>query len=72
VMVARLNTDGTLDSNFGAGGLKLGSPLAGTGYHSFVGNAVALQSDGSIIAAGIDYWGMTGSTTSPLLMRFNP
>ena len=70
VMVARLNTNGTLDSTFGAGGLKLGTPLAGTGYHDFRGRAVALQSDGSIIVAGIDYWGNSGDTQHPLLMRF--
>ena len=70
VMVARLNTNGTLDSTFGAGGLKLGTPLAGTGYHDFRGRAVALQSDGSIIVAGLDYWGSSGDTAHPLLMRF--
>jgi uncharacterized delta-60 repeat protein len=70
VMVARLNTDGTLDSTFGAGGIKLGTPLAGTGYHYFRANAVALQSNGNIIVGGVDNWGTTGDTSRPLLMRF--
>ena len=72
VLVARLNANGTLDSTFGAGGFKLGAPLPGTGYHSFWGYAVALQSDGSIIVAGTDFWGTTSDTNHPLLMRFNP
>jgi uncharacterized delta-60 repeat protein len=72
VMVARLNTDGTLDSTFGVGGIKLGTPLAGTGYHFFMGWRVALQSNGNIIVAGTDDWGTTGDTSHPLLMRFFP
>ena len=71
VLVARLNSNGTLDSTFGVGGFKLGLPLVGTGYHDFRGFAVALQSDGNIIVAGLDYWGTTGSTSHPLLMRFS-
>ena len=70
VLVARLNSNGTLDSAFGVGGFKLGSPLVGTGYHDFRGLAVALQSDGNIIVAGRDFWGTTGDTSHPLLMRF--
>ena len=70
VLVARLNSNGTLDSTFGVGGFKLGSPLVGTGYHDFRGGPVALQSDGNIIVAGVDYWGTTGDTAHPLLMRF--
>jgi hypothetical protein len=54
------------------GGVKLGTPLAGTGYHYFRAYAVALQSDGSIIVAGADNWGTTGDTAHPLLMRFFP
>ena len=72
VMAVRLNANGSPDPTFGAGGLKIGSPLAGTGYHNFEGNAVALQSDGTVIVAGTDYWGTTGDTHHPLLMRFNP
>lgn len=69
VLVARLNADGSLDQTFGTGGFKLGPPPAG---QSFVGNAVSLESDGSIIVAG--YADATiGSTPTlyPLLMRFS-
>lgn len=69
VLVARLNSNGTMDSSFGIGGFKLGSPV-GTEYHDFRGGAVALQSNGNIIVAGQDYWGTTGDTSHPLLMRF--
>jgi uncharacterized delta-60 repeat protein len=72
VLVVRLNANGTLDGTFGTGGSKLGSPLPGTGFHDFWGMAVALQADGSIIVAGTDFWGTTGDTNHPLLMRFNP
>jgi uncharacterized delta-60 repeat protein len=70
VLVARINADGTSDQTFGTGGFKLGSPPAGPDFHDFNAQAVALQSDGSIIVAGTDYWGTTGSTQHPLLMRF--
>jgi uncharacterized delta-60 repeat protein len=72
VLVARFNANGTLDGTFGAGGFKLGSPLPGTGSHSFWGRAVALQSDGSIIVAGVDFQGPDGNSNHPLLMRFDP
>jgi hypothetical protein len=71
VMVARLNTDGTLDTNFGTGGIKLGSALAGAGYNDVKGGHVALQSDGSIIVVGADWWGTTSDTSHPFLMRFS-
>lgn len=73
VLVARFNSNGTLDATFGAGGFKLGMPPSSPGYHSFVGAAVALMSDGHIIVAGSDDWDSTGtSAPHPLLMRFNP
>lgn len=65
VLVVRLNANGSPDATFGSGGFKLGIPLPGTGYHSFEGSGVALQSDGSIIVAGSD-------EGHPLLMRFDP
>ncbi len=70
VMVARFNVDGTPDSTFATGGYKIGAPLPNTGYHSFEGTGVALQSDGSIIVAGDDDQGTNGDY--PLLMRFFP
>jgi uncharacterized delta-60 repeat protein len=57
VMVARFNVDGTPDATFATGGYKIGAPLPNTGYHSFSGVGVALQSNGSIIVAGNDYSG---------------
>jgi uncharacterized delta-60 repeat protein len=46
--LARYNDDGTLDAAFGAGG-KVTTDIAGGGDQ---GNAVALQADGKIVAAG--------------------
>jgi uncharacterized delta-60 repeat protein len=46
--LARFNTDGSIDTSFGAGGLISGSAL---GEFTFF-NTLALQSDGKIIAAG--------------------
>lgn len=51
IIAARFNTNGTPDLTFAPGGFKLGVPPAG---HSFVVNGLALQADGSIIAAGQD------------------
>jgi hypothetical protein len=62
--------DGTPDSTFGSGGFKIGAVPTGDGYHSFKANGVALQSDGSIIVAGIDNRDTAGSDQHPLLMRF--
>lgn len=69
VLVARFNVDGTPDATFAPGGYKIGAPLPNTGNHSFGGNGVALQSDGSIIVAGADGQDNGGH---PLLMRFFP
>jgi uncharacterized delta-60 repeat protein len=73
MMVARLNTDGTLDTGFGAGGIKLGSPTAGAVLNVFRGQAVALQSDGSIIVAGFEGGYLDPNTwvEYPMLMRFS-
>jgi uncharacterized delta-60 repeat protein len=69
VLVARFNVDGTPDTTFGPGGYKIGAPLPNTGYHSFSGFGVALQSNGNIIVAGNDNQGTSGGD-HPLLMRF--
>src|SRR5262249_19737343 len=50
--LARYNTDGSLDSNFGTGGTVLTDFGGGNGATS-----VALQSDGKIVAAGDGYSG---------------
>ncbi len=71
VFVARFNVDGTPDTTFAPGGFKNGVPLPGTGYHSFEGLGVALQSDGSIIVAGSDDQDSTNAfVPHPFLMRF--
>jgi uncharacterized delta-60 repeat protein len=81
LLVARFNTDGSLDDgsatdttpadSFSDGGFKIGSPLPNTGYHSFGGGSLALQSDGSIIVAGYDDQDSTSGTAyHPLVMRF--
>src|SRR3954453_23200558 len=49
--VARYNPDGTLDTSFGNGGIVT-TAFPGDGSFAF---AVALQSDGKIIAAGTDF-----------------
>lgn len=59
--VVRYNTNGSLDTTFGAGGKAL-TPISTSGNDQ--ANAVALQSDGKIIAAGT-----TGSTFG--VARFN-
>jgi uncharacterized delta-60 repeat protein len=69
VMVARLDSNGTLDSTFGAGGIKVSPPLEGTGFFVY---AMALQSDGDIIVAGHANSGTTGDENRPMLMRFLP
>jgi uncharacterized delta-60 repeat protein len=71
VLVARFNVDGTPDATFAPGGYKIGAPLPNTGYHSFSGFGVALQSNGNIIVAGDDNQGASGGD-HPLLMRFFP
>jgi len=58
VVVARLNTDGTVDSTFGTGGYKIGAPPTGAGYYDFRASGMALQSNGNIIVAGRDYSGL--------------
>lgn len=59
--VARLNSNGTLDSTFGAGGFKYATP----GFW-FDPQEVALQADGSIILAGLE----RTTDAHPFLMRF--
>jgi uncharacterized delta-60 repeat protein len=63
-VAVRLNPDGSLDSSFGNGG-KAWIPLPGgksAGGHL---NAVAIQSDGMIVAAGV-------ALAIPYIVRLNP
>jgi uncharacterized delta-60 repeat protein len=61
--LVRYNPDGTIDSSFGVDGIV----FVNQGYTSSI-SALALQSDGSIIAAGFS-WNFV--TNECLLMRFN-
>jgi len=59
VRLARLNTNGSLDTSF----------TVGTGFNNSVYN-IALQSDGKILVTGI-YTNYNGSTAQPRLTRLN-
>ena len=63
--VARLNSDGSLDASFNGDGRVITS----LGSNSFGAAAVALQTDGKIIAAG--HSGSTYSTADFALVRYN-
>ena len=62
--LARYNTDGSLDTTFGVGGIQTTS--FGSGYA--VGHSVAIQSDGKILVAGRAY---NGSNEDFGLARYN-
>lgn len=64
--LARYNSDGSLDATFGAGG-KVATAFFGLLDKAF---AVALQSDGKIVAAGFAY-DLTGHSNFALA-RYNP
>lgn len=64
--VARYNTDGSLDTTFGTGGKVV--PIIGGNFISRA-QAVALQGDGKIVAAG---WAYNGSSTDFAVIRYNP
>ena len=69
--VARYNPDGSLDTSFGAGGIVT-TIFPGDGSFAF---ALALQSDGKIIAAGTDFLDFNPgdmSDTDFALARYNP
>ncbi len=63
--LARYNTDGSLDTTFGTGGLV--TTDFGNGY-SENGNKVTIQPDGKLILAGFIY----GTSTDYALARYNP
>jgi uncharacterized delta-60 repeat protein len=69
--VARYNPDGSLDYSFGIGGIVT-TIFPGDGSYAF---ALALQSDGKIIAAGTDFVDFNPgdmSDTDFALARYNP
>jgi uncharacterized delta-60 repeat protein len=76
VLVVRLNSNGTPDAGFGAGGFKIGAlpPEMGSPL-GLSGTGVALLGDGSIIVSGYGNWSPPGTgglqNYHPLLMRFS-
>lgn len=62
--LARYNTDGSLDSTFGAGGIVV-TPL---GSLSAQAHAITIQSDGKIVAAGYAY--TNGTANDFALVRY--
>jgi uncharacterized delta-60 repeat protein len=69
--LVRYNPDGSLDTSFGNGGIVTTS-FPGQGSYAF---ALALQSDGKIIAAGTDFVNFSSednSDTDFALERYNP
>src|SRR5712691_9288914 len=68
--LVRYNADGSLDTSFGAGGIVTTS-FPGQGSYAF---ALALQSDGKIVAAGTDFVNFSSeqsSNTDFAVARFN-
>jgi uncharacterized delta-60 repeat protein len=65
-IVARLNTDGSLDGSFGSGGLA--SVDFGANDIAF---DVGIQSDGRIVAAGSKAWGALTTAADFAVARFN-
>ncbi|MEM7314167.1 MAG: LamG-like jellyroll fold domain-containing protein, partial [Planctomycetota bacterium] len=65
VLLARYNTDGTLDTTFGSGS---GFVLTAVGTASDYGYAVATQDDGKIVVAGPSFGGSDSGFT---ILRYN-
>lgn len=62
--LARYNSNGTLDTSFGTGGMTT-TVFGSSNVQAF---AVAIQPDGKLVAAG---WSITGSTYVFALARYN-
>jgi uncharacterized delta-60 repeat protein len=67
--VFRYNADGSLDTSFGGDG-KVTTPISNNYYYDYA-NAVAVQPDGKIIAAGYGSRSGDGSGAAALV-RYNP
>ena len=69
--VARYNADGTPDSTFGSGGRV----ITAFGSGGSIATAIAIQSDGKIVAAGANYYGFYEDDPPPnydfFLARYN-
>jgi uncharacterized delta-60 repeat protein len=76
--VARYNTNGTLDTSFGSGGIVLTNIMTASnkGNSNKPGddkpNAVAIDSNGRIIAAGYSEQGSDSESEDFALVRYNP
>ena len=67
--LARYNPDGSLDATFGTGGTVTTIVSTDSSEHNDSANALALQRDGKIVAAGASG---TGGFTQFALARYNP
>jgi uncharacterized delta-60 repeat protein len=65
--LARYDPNGTLDASFGTNG-KVVAPIGGSGGGVYVGQNIALQPDGKIVAVGHS-WGLGSSFA---VFRYNP
>lgn len=70
-LVGRFNTDGSLDTTFGTGGLALGPSLPGPASSNGVLTAVAVQTDGKIVAAGSYNANPPCEAQRPWIIRYN-
>jgi uncharacterized delta-60 repeat protein len=73
VAIARLNTDGALDTSFGAGttdGTPDGVVSVSLGAGNDIGSAVAVQADGKIVVAGTST-SVGGSSSNIVLLRLS-
>ena len=70
IVVVRLNSNGTLDASFGAGGIVF-TPLLGAGAPSSgdIANAVVIQTDGKIVVVGSS--DSSGTLRHFLVVRYN-
>jgi uncharacterized delta-60 repeat protein len=66
VLLFRLNTNGTLDTTFGVGGVVI---YSGPGDNADYGNWVALQEDGRVLVLGAT---SNGAAFDVLLLRYDP
>ena len=64
--IVRYNTNGTLDPSFGSGGVA----ITAVGTSDEVANAVAIQPNGKIVAAGFAYTGL-GINPDYAIVRYN-
>ncbi len=66
--VIRYNTNGTLDTDFGSGGITT-TPIGSPSLEGRTAATVVIQDDGKIVASGSSY---NGSNNDFALVRYNP